>query len=475
MWWWVKLNKKLQVFVSSTYIDLKNERQKAVEGILRSKHIPAGMELFIPSDKTQWEIIKEWIRDSDLLLLILGGRYGSIEPESGKSYTHLEYEFALSNGIPVFTIVLNDQFLANKKSRNIEINVYEHEVPNPSLEKYKDFKKLVTSNLVSIVEDINQISTEVSLALQEFLRKDELDYHFRGWVRGKEKPNSIEMSIDYNIKKYIEDKDRQGLAKITLDSYMRQLCIFQDYLKDKLINDIDTECIKDFLNYREQNYSVNSKSSMEVVRSILKVFFDWLVQEKIIDSNPVNRIQPYKYIIKGNEGLNNTELQKLRDACSTPRERAILEISLSTGCKLSELLEMQINQIDWENKTIHINSRVRNRIVFMTPNAEKYVLKYLKTRQDKVNYLFITERRPFRKMGARNVGREINNIAARANVSRRVSPKTFRETFASVLMEKGIPFNIIQALLGYTTSSSETYFKITNRNIWDVLKTRPDF
>ncbi len=68
-----KLNKKLQVFVSSTYLDLKNERQKAVEGILRSKHIPAGMELFIPSDKTQWEIIKEWIKDSDLLLLILGG------------------------------------------------------------------------------------------------------------------------------------------------------------------------------------------------------------------------------------------------------------------------------------------------------------------------------------------------------------------------------------------------------------------
>jgi hypothetical protein len=142
------------VFVSSTYLDLKNERQKAVEGILRSKHIPAGMELFIPSDKTQWEIIKEWVRDSDLLLLILGGRYGSVEPESGKSYTQLEYEFALSSGIPVFTIILNDQFLANKKSGNIELKVYEHEAINPSIEKYKSFKRLVTSNLVSIVEDM---------------------------------------------------------------------------------------------------------------------------------------------------------------------------------------------------------------------------------------------------------------------------------------------------------------------------------
>ncbi|WP_082686956.1 DUF4062 domain-containing protein [Bacillus sp. FJAT-27445] len=469
------MNKKLQVFVSSTYLDLKNERQKAVEGILRSKHIPAGMELFIPSDKTQWEIIKEWIRDSDLLLLILGGRYGSVEPEGGKSYTHLEFEYALSNNIPVFAIVLNDQFLANKKSKNIELKIYEHEVENPSIEKYKEFKKLVTSNLVSIVEDINQIATEVSLALQEFIRKDELEYHFRGWVRGEEKRTLVELSIDYNVKKYLEDKNREGLVKVTLDNYMMHLRIFKDYFNHLSIKKINTENIKDFLKYRENNYSVTSKSSMEVIRGILKGFFDWLVQEKIINSNPVNKIPPYRYSIKGNKGLKNIELQQLRKSCSTPRERAIIEIFLSTGCRLSELIEMQINQIDWETKTIHINSGVRSRYVLMTPKAEKYLSYYLKTRQDDVSYLLITERRPFRQMGARNVGREIDNIAARANILRKISPKTLRETFASILMEKGIPFNVIQALLGYTTSSSETYFKITNKNIWDVLKTRPDF
>nr|WP_304214898.1 DUF4062 domain-containing protein [Fredinandcohnia onubensis] len=469
------MKKKLQVFVSSTYLDLKNERQKAVEGILRSKHIPAGMELFIPSDKTQWEIIKEWIKDSDLLLLILGGRYGSVEPDSGKSYTHIEYEFALSNSIPVFAIVLNDQFLANKKSRNIELKVYEHEVENPSLEKYKDFKNLVTSNLVSIVEDINQISTEVSLVLQEFVRKDELEYHFRGWVRGKEKLNSVELSIEYNVKKYIEDKDRQGLAKITLDSYMLQLRIFQDYFKCLSINEVNTDSIKEFLKYREENYPVKSKSSMEGVRSILRGFFDWLVQEKVVDSNPVNKVQPYKYSIKGNDGLKNSELHLLRDACNTPRERAILEILLSTGCRLSELIDIQINQIDWENKTIHINSGMRNRLVFMTPNAEKYVLDYLKLREDDVNFLIVTERRPFRQMSPRNIQREIDNISTRANITRKVSPKTFRETFARIMMDYGIPFNLVQALLGYTTSSSETYFKISNRNIWEVLKSRPDF
>lgn len=178
------MNKKLQVFVSSTYKDLVNERQKAVEGILKSRHIPAGMELFVPTDKTQWDIIQEWIKDSDVLLLILGGRYGSIEDDSQKSYTHLEYEFALKHNIPVFTVILNDQFLANKKSGNIAIEVYEHEVANPSVEQYKAFKKQVMSNYAEFVENTDQISSAVTLALKTFIEKDSIDYHFRGWIRG---------------------------------------------------------------------------------------------------------------------------------------------------------------------------------------------------------------------------------------------------------------------------------------------------
>ena len=74
------MHKKLQVFVSSTYTDMILERQNAVEAILECGHIPAGMELFAADNKKQFEVIKKWIRDSDVFILILGGRYGSIEP-----------------------------------------------------------------------------------------------------------------------------------------------------------------------------------------------------------------------------------------------------------------------------------------------------------------------------------------------------------------------------------------------------------
>ena len=91
------MDKKLQIFISSTYTDLISERQSAVQAILNAGHIPAGMELFTAGSESQLETIYNWIDNSDIYMLILGGRYGSIEPKSRKSYTQLEYEYAVAH------------------------------------------------------------------------------------------------------------------------------------------------------------------------------------------------------------------------------------------------------------------------------------------------------------------------------------------------------------------------------------------
>lgn len=472
------MNKKLQVFVSSTYLDLIQERQKAVEGILRAKHIPAGMELFIPSDKNQWAMIMEWIRGSDLLLLILGGKHGSSEPESGKSYTQLEYEYAMSNKIPVFSIVLNEQFLANKKSRDIKLRVYEHEVENPSVEKYNSFKKTVMSNYASEVGDINQIPTEVSLALQDFLNKDATEYHFRGWVRGTERPNPVKMEIGYNIQNFIDDKQRQGLVKRTIDTYQGEFRIFKNYFLEKMIIEIEPAEIKEYLRHREDDYLIKSKSSMERIRGNLNVFFEWLVEEKIVEKNPVKKTIPYKYHKKGNKALNDIELKSLRKECSTLRERALLEVLLSTGCHLSEVARMYSDNIDWTNKTIIItDSREKERVVFLTVLAEKYLKNYLDKREDDLKNLFVTERRPYRQISPSGIQVVIKKIARRTTISKSITPRIFRETFSRIMLDKDYPLSIVESLLGYASKSSrsETYFVITNKNIWEFIHSRPEF
>src|SRR4051812_29297537 len=101
--------RKLQVFVSSTYLDLQLERQAAVEAILKAGHIPAGMELFAAGDESQLETIKRWIDESDVFMLILGARYGSLEPKTAISYVELEYDYALNREMPIFAVVISEE------------------------------------------------------------------------------------------------------------------------------------------------------------------------------------------------------------------------------------------------------------------------------------------------------------------------------------------------------------------------------
>ncbi len=178
------LLKRLQVFVSSTYIDLKEERQAAVEAILEAGHIPAGMELFTAGDESQMQVIKQWIDQSDVYLLILGGRYGSIELTTGKSYIHLEYEYALEKEIPVFSCVLrNPDKRAMEKG---DINKY-LERKNPA--QYEEFKNLVTSKMVKFWQKPEEIKTSIILTLNEFEKRNNMI----GWVRSNQQINSTLM------------------------------------------------------------------------------------------------------------------------------------------------------------------------------------------------------------------------------------------------------------------------------------------
>lgn len=169
--------KRLQVFVSSTYTDLIDERQAAVEAILSHGHIPAGMELFTSGDESQMEVIKQWIEDSDVYLLILGGRYGSIEPNSGKSYTQLEYEYALELGKPYFACVVNE---AAQERRLKEHGSKVTEKENPK--ELKAFRQLVESKIRKEWEDIKDIKIIVGETLGAFARREELV----GWVRANQ-------------------------------------------------------------------------------------------------------------------------------------------------------------------------------------------------------------------------------------------------------------------------------------------------
>lgn len=184
------MNKKLQVFVSSTYTDLIEERQAAVEAILDAGHIPAGMELFKAGNDSQLKTIYKWIDESDVYMLILGGRYGSVESNSGKSYTQLEYEYALSKDIPVFAVVLSESFLTNKVNSFGLSNIIEQK----SSEKYQVFKTFVMSKIVREVDDCKDIKIAIHTTLNDFMH----DYDLVGWVRNNNENDTVQLLKDNN-------------------------------------------------------------------------------------------------------------------------------------------------------------------------------------------------------------------------------------------------------------------------------------
>jgi hypothetical protein len=168
--------KKYQVFVSSTYEDLKEERQAAVEAILSSNHIPAGMELFAAGDESQMEVIKRWIDESDIYMLLLGGRYGCVEQTSGKSYTQLEYEYALERRKPLFSIVISEKALDHKVHQ-----LGKFAIETDASGSYREFKKLVTTKMVRFWDD----KKDIKIAIHETLSNITNDRReLIGWIRG---------------------------------------------------------------------------------------------------------------------------------------------------------------------------------------------------------------------------------------------------------------------------------------------------
>ncbi|MGG4217166.1 DUF4062 domain-containing protein [Paenibacillus jamilae] len=169
------MRRKLQIYISSTFNDLIEERHTAVEAILQAGHIPAGIEQFFK--ESPMKIRKRWIDESDVYLLILGGFYGLTLPDESKSYTHWEYEYAGEAGKPRFAFVVTDEALRQKPYDFAAIEHYQ---------KFQKFKQSVMEHIpIYYVEDVRHIKMVLRDQLSEYAARNDL----YGWVSGKDVPD----------------------------------------------------------------------------------------------------------------------------------------------------------------------------------------------------------------------------------------------------------------------------------------------
>lgn len=202
------MDKRYQVFVSSTYEDLKEERQAVIQALLELNCIPAGMELFPAADDDQWTLIKKVIDDCDYYLVVVGGRYGAVSP-SGISYTRLEYEYAISKGKPVIGFIhKNPGSISAEKTESSE----------DGRTKLQSFRELIQQKMCKFWTTPHDLAASVSTSLVKL--KEEKPAV--GWVRG--------------------DKSSQGTNRLTSSSVtagMRAAGVKQIYPNRRGIDYVD--------------------------------------------------------------------------------------------------------------------------------------------------------------------------------------------------------------------------------------------
>lgn len=221
--------KKLQIFVSSTYNDLIVERQKVVEGILNAGHIPAGMELF-GGPASVIKTIQRWINQSDMCILLLGGKYGSIYKAEGISFTEWEYRYAKSQNKPVCIIVLSESLLHKKAAVEGESKIFEKTYKK----KYKQFRDyLQNDGLWKEVNSVNEIQGAVQSHILQTLENP--DYDLIGWVRGdaiindwKKQSNEVLVAtykqvLDSYISRLYGNFDTSELSKSLSEKFISKL------------------------------------------------------------------------------------------------------------------------------------------------------------------------------------------------------------------------------------------------------------
>ena len=176
--------------------------------------------------------------------------------------------------------------------------------------------------------------------------------------------------------------------------------------------------IRKFL-YEYQEQKGVSYRTIDKYREYITRFFTWAHDEGYIPNNPARNIAAIKYEEKPREALTQVELEYLRMACETLRERAIIEFLYSTGARVSELAVIKKNDINWYEKSVHLFGKGRkHRISFLNAKAEVALIKYLESRNDECEYLFVTMKRPYRNLSKDGIEKIVRNIARRVSDNR---------------------------------------------------------
>jgi len=196
-------------------------------------------------------------------------------------------------------------------------------------------------------------------------------------------------------------------------------------------------------------------------RANISAFFQWMTVEEIIPKNPVAQVKPIKCHKEVKKAFSDVEIDALRGACKSLKERALVEFLLSTGVRVNELATMTVQDINKEALSVHVvhGKGNKERVTYTTTVAMKHLLAYLHDRKEDGDMLFYNKFHT--PISTKGIGHILNTIAERAGVDN-VHPHRFRRTFATTLSRRGMPLQEIQILMGHRNANTTMQYIATD-------------
>lgn len=267
---------------------------------------------------------------------------------------------------------------------------------------------------------------------------------------------------------YMVAKKIEGISPESMKTYNFYLTDFFEHI-NRPFEQVTTNDIRIYL-YETQKRTGISNRTLDGKRLVINTFMDWCWKEGYIPNNPCASIKPIKFEEKPREPLSNMELEIVRDACENYRDKAMIELFYSTGCRLSEMVNLKISDIDFTSKEVHLFGKgSKHRTSYLNAKAEYMLKKYFELERPKDSIsdsVFVIFRKPYNGMHKGSIYARVKAIQKRSRIERSLFPHLLRHTMATDALNRGMNVAEVKKILGHEKlDTTMIYAKISHDSV----------
>lgn len=274
-------------------------------------------------------------------------------------------------------------------------------------------------------------------------------------------PDKLEISNEEFLKMFLDAKKIEGCSDRTINYYRVTIEHLLSNI-DTAVRKVSTEKIREYLaDYQKRNDCTNV--TIDNIRRNISSFFSWLEEEDYILKSPMKRIHKIKTKVVVKNVISDEGIEKLRDNCRELRDLAIIDLLYSTGIRVGELVNLNIDDIDLDGRECVVYGKGdKERRVYFDAKAKVHLKSYIESRNDANEALFVTLDSPHERLKISGVEIRLRQLGRRLNIDR-VHPHKFRRTMATRAIDKGMPIEQVQKILGHSQIDTTMQYAMVNQ------------